>query len=380
MPTAESTVRSQDHAVRAAQDNIAAGLLFIGDPHLEARIPGFRKDDYPQVALEKFRWSLRYARQNQLQPILLGDLFQLPQDNPNWLISAIIEAITEELDRPLPAIYGNHDVRENSLKPNDSIHILFSGGHLARLSATTPWMGIVGGRTVRVGGSAWGERLPNRLSTDVTPADLTVWVSHHDILIPGYEESGRIRPRELPGIDLIVNGHVHRRLPPVRKGDTHWITAGNIVRRTRSDASREHRPAVVRLAPTTAIAAPVPTTAAPVPTTDAPASAHDAVASAHDAVVLESRQGQPWKLDWVTVPHRPFDEVFHPELEAEQDDSQHVSGFVADLRELTVRRTDSGAGLNKFLDRNLDQFQPPVAAEIRRLASQVSQPKTSSTK
>lgn len=27
------------------------GLLFIGDPHLEARVPGFRKDDYPQVVL-----------------------------------------------------------------------------------------------------------------------------------------------------------------------------------------------------------------------------------------------------------------------------------------------------------------------------------------
>ena len=29
------------------------GLLFVGDPHLASRVPGFRKDDYPRVALEK---------------------------------------------------------------------------------------------------------------------------------------------------------------------------------------------------------------------------------------------------------------------------------------------------------------------------------------
>jgi len=159
------------------------GLLFIGDPHLEARIPGFRKDDYPQVALQKFRWCLQFARQHQLQPILLGDLFQLPQDNPNWLVSSIIESI----DEPLPAIYGNHDVRENSLKPNDSIHILFAGGHLQRLSEDTPWIGTVGGTRVVVGGTVWGERLPKQFDPKDPDHALTVWVTHHDIFIPGYE-------------------------------------------------------------------------------------------------------------------------------------------------------------------------------------------------
>jgi len=158
------------------------GLLFIGDPHLEARIPGFRKDDYPQVTLEKFRWCLKYARQNQLQPILLGDLFQLPQDNPNWLMSSIVEILQE----PLPAIYGNHDVRENSLKPNDSIHILFAGGHLQQLTAESPWTGTVGGKRTVVGGTAWGERLPKEFgATDIDHA-LTGWVTHHVVFIPGF--------------------------------------------------------------------------------------------------------------------------------------------------------------------------------------------------
>ena len=37
------------------------GLLLIGDPHLEGRQPGFRKDDYPVAILEKLQWCLHYA-------------------------------------------------------------------------------------------------------------------------------------------------------------------------------------------------------------------------------------------------------------------------------------------------------------------------------
>lgn len=322
------------------------GLMFIGDPHLEARIPGFRRDDYPQVALQKFRWCLQQAQERELQPVLLGDLFQLPQDNPNWLVAAIIESIPT----PLPAIYGNHDVRENSLKPNDTARILFSGGHLRRLSADEPWVGHVGGKKVTVGGTVWGERLPREY--EITEADhaLTVWVTHHDILIPGYEESGRIRPRDVPGIDLIVNGHVHRRLDPVCKGDTHWVTAGNITRRSRSDASRAHVPAVPCLVP---------------------------AGSSHSGDIVHtyrfcSRRGDAWELRWLQVPHQPFDTVFHAELTQEEEATETGSGFIADLRELTARRTDSGAGLTEFLNQHLDQFPPVVSQEIRRLATEVT--------
>ena len=67
------------------------GLLIIGDPHLEGRQPGFRKDDYPNVILEKLNWCLRYASRHQLMPVLLGDIFQNPRDNPTWMLSRLIE-------------------------------------------------------------------------------------------------------------------------------------------------------------------------------------------------------------------------------------------------------------------------------------------------
>ena len=322
-------------------DRPRSGLLFIGDPHLESRVPGFRCDDFPTVALRKFRWCLDYASQNNLQPILLGDLFQLPRDNPNWLLSELFECIQE----PLPAIYGNHDVRENVLNSHDSINLLFTSGYLRLL--TDHWVGTINSRTVVVGGSPWGQPVPKEFDKAKHNADLVVWVTHHDITIPGYD-AGRLRPGVRPGIDLIVNGHIHRRLETVSKQTTHWMTPGNITRRTRSDASRDHIPAVLVLR-----------------TVDTLPVADD------NLFAFTVNDTQHWVAEWVEVPHAPFDEVFHGDVDADEELAEQ-SGFIADLAQLTDRRTDTGAGLLHFLKNNLTQFEEPVAAEIMRLAGEVT--------
>ena len=117
----------------------------------------------------------------------------------------------------------------------------------------------------------------------------------------------------------------------MQAGGTLWLTPGNISRRARSDLTREHVPAVLRI----------------------DVSPHD------------------YRLSHVEVPHRPFDEVFHEEaLEAPERAGE--SAFVAGLAELQARRTATGAGLLEFLDQNLGQFEPAVAIEIKRLAAEVT--------
>lgn len=334
------------------------GLLFIGDPHLESRVPGFRCDNYSEVILEKFRWCLNYASSNRLQPFLLGDLFQLPQDNPNWLLSEIIDCIEE----PLPAIYGNHDVRENFLKPNDSINVLFRSGHLRHVNENSIWTGVIGDQKIVVGGTPWGKKLPKSFETSGESADLVVWITHHDILIPGYEEAGRIRPKPIPGIDVIVNGHIHRRLGTVVREHTHWFTPGNIARRSRSDASKEHLPAVLKLRP--------------VGTDELLNDIQRAIDETNetkklDRLLLSLNNGQQWLAEWVTVPHQPFEEVFHHQVQGDDETTTGDSGFIADLKELTERRTETGAGLMAYLQTHLENYEGPVATEVRRLADEV---------
>mgnify|MGYP006300701257 CR=1 FL=1 len=225
-----------------------SGLLAIGDPHLEARIPGFRKDDYPARILEKLQWCLDYARRENLLPVLLGDLFHLPRNNPNWLLVSVMQLF----DREIPGIYGNHDVHENSLTNDDSIRVIAESGNLVLLDADRTYPAIVSGRRVLIGGTPWGQRLPgdfDRKSAAGGNGDdlLVIWLIHHDTIVPGYEEQGRIRVREIPGVDLVINGHIHRCLGEVQKGATRWIVPGNISRRSRSDAARTHTPAVLRV-------------------------------------------------------------------------------------------------------------------------------------
>jgi hypothetical protein len=57
-------------------------------------------------------------------------------------------------------------------------------------------------------------------------------------------------------------------------------------------------------------------------------------------------------------------------------DEPLTSRFVDGLRELQLRRTDSGAGLHQFLEMNLGQFDEAVAREIRDLANEVTAAET----
>jgi Calcineurin-like phosphoesterase len=311
-------------------DNTYRGLLLIGDPHLEGRQPGFRKDDYPNVVLDKLAWCLQHATEQNLLPALLGDLFDKPRDNPTWMICRLIEMLHGEVI----GLYGNHDCAEPALNDHDSLSLLVKAGRLRLVDEASPWRGTMNGRAVVVGGSSYRHPIPRAFAAgqaDDAPKPLVLWLTHHDIIVPGYEEQGRVRPCEIDGIDMVVNGHIHRHLADVQAGRTLWLTPGNISRRSRNDAVRVHRPAALQLEVT--------------------------------------RDG--FTSQFVEVPHRPFDEVFHESV-VDQSVSTSQSAFVTGLAELQARRTASGAGLWEFLDHNLGQFEPAVAEEIRALAQEVT--------
>jgi hypothetical protein len=302
------------------------GILFIGDPHLASQVPGFRRDDFPRTALDKLKFCLDYAGAERLLPAILGDLFHFPRDNANWLLG---EAIALLSAREAVAIYGNHDCREDRLLDNDSFSVLDKARALRLVDAACPWRGTMNGQAVVLGGSSWGQPLPDRWDGD--PGALVFWMTHHDLKVPGYEE-GYLRPRELPGIAALVNGHIHRSLEPVVCGTTRWLTPGNLSRVSRSDASRAHVPGALR---------------------------------------LDIGPGG-WTEARIPVPHAPFEEVFHAEVVDGIRPGDARSTFIDGLLELEALRTAEGAGFTHFLDKNLPQFAPEVQQAIRALWNEVS--------
>ena len=314
--------------------NEYVGLLVIGDPHIEGRQPGFRKDDFPQVILDKVQWCLDYAKANQLLPTFLGDMFDKPRDNPTWIVGRLIEIMS-----PVPSIgiYGNHDCAETSLNENDSLSILIKAGCIRMVSQRSPWRGIMNDRMVFVGGSSYRHAIPTEFKLTAARrgslfADdpLVVWLTHHVIDIAGYE-NGRFKPHEIENVDLLINGHIHRQLETVSAGRTKWMTPGNICRRSRSEACKDHVPKVLRIDVTP----------------------------------------EDYKLAEIEIPHQPHDEVFHS-VATQASLEATSSEFVTGLAELTSRRTQSGAGLHAFLSENLCQFEPAVAMEIKALAFEVT--------
>jgi DNA repair exonuclease SbcCD nuclease subunit len=310
--------------------NEYTGLLCIGDPHLASRVPGFRKDDYPRTILDKLTWALDYAWEHRLLPAILGDLFHWPRDNANRLLVRLLELF----EGTVLGIAGNHDCKENERGADDALSVLCAAGRLRLLERSGPWCGSVEGRTVVVGGTAWGQPLPTEFDTSDfaagQTAPLVIWLVHHDVRFPGYPGFSRFDPHEIPGIDVVVNGHIHRPLADVVTGTTTWVNPGNIARIKRDDADRVRRPSVLRI----------------------------------------NLRIDGWDKQAVEVPCRPYEEVFHEEV-VSSDISVDESMFVRGLAELESLKTHGGAGLKTFLEQNLGQFDERVAAEIRTLAEEV---------
>ena len=309
-------------------DAVYRGILVVGDPHLEGRVPGFRRDEYPDVILEKLQWCLDYADANCLLPTILGDLFHLPRDNPTWMLGRLMDMF----DREILAVYGNHDTANPVLDEHDSLTLFVKAGRLRLLTPDRPWRGVMSGRPVVVGGSSYRVPIPGEYAVEPSDTDdaFVVWLTHHDVTVPGYD-AGRITPKELPGIDIVVNGHIHRRLDEVRVGSTLWLTPGNITRRSRNEATAEHIPSALRIDVTEA----------------------------------------GWTHEQPTIPHSPFEDVFHDAVVDSEVDTS-ASAFVAGLGEMLARRTDTGAGLTSFLREHLDEFERDVAAEILTLSEEVT--------
>jgi hypothetical protein len=144
-----------------------------------------------------------------------------------------------------------------------------------------------------------------------------IWVTHHDLRFPDYE-AGRFTLKELAGIDLVVNGHIHTPKPPQQCGGTLWVNPGGISRVSRSVYTQKMQPAISLWHPER----PVP--------------------------------------ERLIIPHRPFEEIFPP-FTPEEDlrhDALDESRFIKGLENLMIRKTTEGVGLKSFLEANLDPDSP----------------------
>ncbi|MEN6437249.1 MAG: metallophosphoesterase [Syntrophobacter sp.] len=291
-----------------------SGILFIGDPHVAASPPGHRLDDYASTILEKLSFCIGIAIERNCLPIILGDLFHLPRNNPNHLLVDLIELFRKA--KPW-VLVGNHDKHEARLTRDVSLSVIAAAGVIKLISAPGPVSSMtIQGRRVLLGASPDWTPIPK--SFEKGEHDFVIWITHHDLAFPDYE-NGRFHLKEVPGVDLIVNGHIHTPKPPQQCGTTTWYNPGSIVRITRGLHTKAIRPSISLWQPSMEI------------------------------------------LETIEVPHKDFDEVFPPI--SENEDSGTIEGldesrFIKGLENLSLRRTTEGVGLKTFLEVNLIMNDP----------------------
>ena len=288
------------------------GLFIICDPHVAATPPGHRLEGYREQVLAKVAACLERARELDLHPVFPGDLFHWPRENPNGLVVELIDLFRPH--RP-SVLVGNHDKYLARFTRDVSLAVLDAAGVIRLMDAPGPafWLDAPEG-PVLVGGSPDAAPLPRHVDRDGAVA--TVWFSHHSINFPDFQER-LLAPREIPGLDWLINGHIHRPQPMIVTGCTRWCNPGNITRLTFSPRTRSRVPSASIWRP--------------------------------GALELES-----WP-----VPLLPFEQVFpDQEFPAESDAEERNSLFLKGLERLAWRRTQEGLGLKDFLHANLNPEHP----------------------
>lgn len=317
-----------------------SGLLLVGDPHVADVPPGQRLPGYREQILDKLRHCLDHAREQGLEPVFLGDLFNWPRDNSNALIVELIE-----LFRPWRpwVLVGNHDKYQARYTDDVSMAVLDAAGAVRLMVEPSPQFILrTGNGDALVVSVPDGHRLPRsiELPPEPTGADEceqplqqtgdtaaraprptavqdVIVLTHHNIRFPEFPDRA-YSIKEMPGATWVINGHIHRPQATVKKGVTTWANPGNITRLTFSRRSYERIPAAAIWKP-----------------------------------------GMDDLEKWV-VPHLDFYEVFpEQDFPPEEDAPQEgESRFLQGLERLAWRRTREGAGLKRFLTDNLGPDDP----------------------
>lgn len=231
------------------------GLLFIGDPHLWSRQPGLRRDaSFMGTVLGKLEQAADIANEQNLWPVFLGDLLHSKHDHdPEMLIR--LTRVLQRFDRKPVTLVGNHDKEDvEGLSERNALLLLGVTGQIELIDHPRVWAVIEledekGCARVAVGGTPYGYPVPasfdeaagGKQLREAWNLDRVVWITHDDFAF-GNAYPGAKSMREVEGIDVVVNGHMHGTHKPHAAGSTVWYNPGNITRMSVDLAN--HVPAV----------------------------------------------------------------------------------------------------------------------------------------
>lgn len=290
----------------------------VADPHLADTPPGQRLENYLDQIMIKLKASIARAEELGMTFVILGDLFHWPRENSNKMLVELIRVFgSRSGNDAIWVLVGNHDKYQSRFTKDVSLAVLEAAGVVRVMKDNGPQFILETDEgSVLVGASPDGTPLPKGYDKKPGDPDTVVWLSHHNIQFPEFLDRA-YSIKELPGIDWLVNGHIHRPQPTIKKGQTTWANPGNITRLTFTELSMVREPAAAIWTP-----------------------------------------GCDELERWV-VPFEPFDRVFpDQELPRREEELPGESDYVKGLERLAWQRTQEGMGLKQFLKDNVTRTSP----------------------
>ncbi len=225
------------------------GLLFIGDPHIASYTPGRRLDaSYLDTVLGKLAQAGEIAKERRLWPVCPGDLFESRHDTDITMLVRTTRVLRQFWQR-MTSTPGNHDKAEMRLSEGEAMSLLAESGTLEVIHESRLWAILEledesgGHKRLGVGFTPYGHPLPGSLAEvaglddDTSPqqalaaigADAVVWITHADLAFDGVYPGAK-ELFNIPGIETVINGHMHGQSIPILVGGTAWHNPGNITR------------------------------------------------------------------------------------------------------------------------------------------------------
>ncbi len=235
-------------------------FLVINDIHASDRSPLGRTENYSDEILAKLIEALQIAEKRHCDFIVLtGDIFHRfrgPQISYSLLVELL--AIFRRSSIPKYAIAGNHDLSMAGIK---SVFDMPFG--LLALAGAFIWLEepvVVDGMALLIPRN-WGpslDKLPSAFGLSKKEKELisgggaqyAIMVAHASILPPGDSRPyphHMVDELKLPGIDMVLSGHIHEGLGIHELPDLWFANVGSLARVSRTKEARERIPAVLEV-------------------------------------------------------------------------------------------------------------------------------------
>lgn len=209
----------------------AKGILFIGDPHLWSKSPSRRLDShFATTVLDKLEQSIDIANSENLVPVILGDLFHSDEESDIEMLTKLIRVLSKSKHK-CASVEGNHEKKQTKLHDGSALSLL-RDAKIIDVYESNGFASLldIDGFKVLVGSTPYGGKIPTEISAPKNEnVDYVIWLTHANLDF-GDTYPGVQKIHEIKGVNMLVNGHIHKTRPSIKVGNMIAYNPGNITR------------------------------------------------------------------------------------------------------------------------------------------------------